>query len=220
MRNGRVAAAYLFIGPPDSGKKEAAEEFAQRLGCNRVDYFVLKPSGASLKIEQIRELQQLIRYGPSASKYFVVVIEEADTMSPEAAAAFLKTLEEPPLGVVFILLVERQEKIPETVVSRCQKIIFSEKLITWQPNQEWETFREELRNVKKMNSLELFEFSSRLEKEKERIEELLYELINFSRYELENLKFARILLDAVKNIKKKANLRLVLDVACVELTEA
>ncbi|MBI5078811.1 AAA family ATPase, partial [Candidatus Saganbacteria bacterium] len=127
VRNKRVASAYLFAGPPGSGKLEAALDFSNRLGCKKVDCIRVAPEGASLKIEQVWELKQVTRYGPSDGEHLLVVVEEADAMTGEAAAAFLKTLEEPAPGVVFILLVERDDRLPATIASRCQKIIFEEK---------------------------------------------------------------------------------------------
>lgn len=218
-RNKRIASAYLFAGPPDSGKKESALEFAESLGSKNVDRVVLEPRGASFKIEQVREIQQLVRYGPSNSPYLCVVVERADEMTAEAAAAFLKTLEEPPPGVVFILLVEREDRIPETIISRCQKVIFGERYRPWSPDPELGPFYAELSNAARKGVLERLEFSARLEKEKERIEELLYEMVNYCRHELNDLRLVRVLLDAVKNLKRKANLRLTLDVACLKMGE-
>src|SRR3989339_179014 len=106
VRNGRIASAYLFSGPPGSGKREEAGAFSDQLGSKSVDKIVIEPKGASLKIEQVRELQQLVRFGPSMSPVQCVIVAGADTMTDEAAGAFLKTLEEPPAGVVFVLLVE------------------------------------------------------------------------------------------------------------------
>jgi DNA polymerase III delta prime subunit len=216
----RVASGYLFVGPPDSSKAEDALTFAQRLGCGKFDLVCVQPDGASVKIEQIRDLQARVRYGPTASDYLLVIVERADEMTPDAAAAFLKTLEEPPLRVVFILLVEREDRIPATIVSRCQRIFFGEKPKKWEPDPEFAFFYEELKNIRRKSVLELFELSARLEKEKGRIEALLYDLIGFAREVLGNIRLVRVLLEAVKDLKKKANLRLTLDVACLKLYEA
>lgn len=222
IRSKRIASAYLFVGPPGSGKTEAAEAFANCLGGKKFDKIKVKSEGASIKIEQIRELQQLVRYGPSASDYLVAVVEEADKMTDEAVGAFLKTLEEPPSRVVFVLTVEREERLPETIISRCQKVIFGEGQKEWQPRPEFDSFYSDLKGIRKKSILELLEFSARLsrfagEKEKERIEELLYDLIFYARCELGNLKLVRILLEAVKNLKRKANLKLALEVACLKM---
>jgi len=219
IHNQRVASAYLFLGAPDSDKKIDAEKFADRLGSRKVDKIRVEPKGASLKIDQIREIQQVVRYGPSSGSYLCVIVERADEMTEEAAGAFLKTLEEPPPGVIFILLIERAERIPETIQSRCQTIIFEERQKGWEANPEYSLFYEEIKNYRKKNLLEQLEFSGRLEKEKEKIEDLLYDLVLFAKQELGNIKLARLLLETVKNLKKKANLRLTLDVASLKMGE-
>jgi DNA polymerase III delta prime subunit len=218
-KSDRVAGAYLFLGPPGVGKKEAAGKFAELLGCKKQDHFVIAPATSSLKIDQVRELQGWVRYGPSASRYLVAIVERGDTLTAEAAAAFLKTLEEPPPGVVFILLVEREDRLPATISSRCQRIIFSEKESAWQPDQDLSPFYEELRGVEKKKPLKLLQLSERLVKERERIEELLYALAYFARHELMHTGQARIILDTLRYIKRRANLKVALDVMCLRLGE-
>lgn len=219
-KSDRVAGAYLFVGPPGVGKRAEAEAFADQLQCKKQDKLLLVPDGASFKIDQVRELQTWVRYGPSASRYLLVIIDQADTITGPAAAAFLKTLEEPAPGVVFILLAEREDKIPKTVISRCQKIIYSEKAEEWQLEPGFASFYEELKKVNKKNCLELFEFSGVLEKEKEGIEALLYSLSHFARHRLSNVHYARVILDTLRHIKRKANLRLALNIMCLKLGAA
>jgi len=121
-KSDRVAGAYLFLGPPGPEKKEAAEFFTGVLGCPKQDVVSVAPSGATFKIDQVRELQEWTKYGPSAGKYLIAIVDQADALTDQAAAAFLKTLEEPAPGVVFVLLADREDKIPATILSRCQKI--------------------------------------------------------------------------------------------------
>ena len=218
-KSDRVAGAYLFLGPPGVGKREAAQAFAELLKCKKQDKFVVAPSGTSLKIGQIRELQSWVRYGPSASPYLVSIVERADTLTDQAAAAFLKTLEEPAPGVVFVLLAEREDKIPATMLSRCQKIIFSEKVEDWKADHALNPFYEELRNITKKGVREQLQLSAKLEKERERMEDLLYDLSHFARQELLDVRSARIILDTLRYIKRKANLKLALDVMCLNLGE-
>jgi replication-associated recombination protein RarA len=218
-KSDRVAGAYLFLGPPGVGKKESAEAFSDSLECKKQDRFTLAPTGTSLKIDQIRELQAWVRYGPSASRYLTVIVEAADTLTDEAAAAFLKTLEEPAAGVVFVLLAEREDKLPATILSRCQKIVFAEKRAGWMPNQELNPFYNELKNMGKKGALAALNLSGRLQNEKEKIEELLYDLLHFTRYELVDVRAARIILDTIRFIKRKANLKLALDVMSLRLGE-
>jgi DNA polymerase-3 subunit delta' len=77
-----------------------------------------------LRICQIRRLEKLLSLSPYAGGRRVAIIDSADTLHVEAANAFLKTLEEPPAGSVIILLAEREERLPDTVLSRCQKVAF------------------------------------------------------------------------------------------------
>jgi len=219
LKNGRAASAYLFAGPPFSSKLEDALAFAESLGCQKLDLARVAPSGAALKIDQVRELQRFVRYGPAAGPVMCVIVEGADAMTAEAAGAFLKTLEEPPAKVVFILLVEREDRIFPTIASRCQKIIFGETVSGWQAKPEFAEFYDELKQVKRKSIVELFGLSARFEKEKERLEELLYDLSFFAKEELGNVALVRVLLEAVKNLKKKANLKLTLDVMCLKLGE-
>lgn len=215
--SGRVAGAYLFLGPPGVGKKQAAEDFSERLKCARHDRFSVAPDGAVLKIDQIREVQSWVRYGPSAGRYLTVIVENADAMTNEAAAAFLKTLEEPAPGVVFMLLVEREDKLPATIHSRCQRIVFAERLADWRERPELKPFYEEMRSLKTKGAAGALALSGKLQKEKDRIEEMLYELSHFARYELGDTRAARIILDTLRFIKRRANLKLALDVMCLKI---
>ena len=217
IAHNRVAGAYLFLGPPGVGKRGAAQEFAQLLECSKQDKIEIRPEGATLKIGQIRELQKWVRFGPSAGKYLAVIVEGADSLTGEAAAAFLKTLEEPAPGVVFMLLVERSERLPDTILSRCQRIIFPENQVAWEMQADFSAFYQGLEKIKQMALVEVFKFSSELEKEKEQIEQMLYDLAYYARYKLQDIKKTRVLLDSVRFIKRRANLKLTLDSMCLRL---
>ncbi|MGB7606199.1 MAG: DNA polymerase III subunit delta' [Lutisporaceae bacterium] len=136
-----VANAYIFSGSRGSGKSMAAEIFAKALNCrgegvekpcdnctsckklesgNHPNIDIIKPSGASIKIKQIREVIAKVSKKPFENGYKVLIIDEADKMTQDAQDAFLKTLEEPPANTVFILLAENQNSLLPTVVSRCQ----------------------------------------------------------------------------------------------------
>ena len=204
------------MGPPGAGKRAAADFMAETLLCQKQDRFILLPEKTSLKIDQVRELQREVRYGPSIGRYLVAIIEKADSLTDEAAAAILKTLEEPPPGVVFILLAERPDKILLTIQSRCQKITFSEAQKQWEPDPEYTPFFEEIKSISRKNILEHLAFSAKLEKERERIEELLYELCHCLQRQSE-MHSIRIILDTIRFIKRKANLKLALDNMCLKL---
>jgi DNA polymerase-3 subunit delta' len=82
------------------------------------------PGSRDLRICQIRRLERVLSLSPYAGGRRVAIVDAADTLHVEAANAFLKTLEEPPADTVIILLVEREERLPETVLSRCQRLLF------------------------------------------------------------------------------------------------
>lgn len=216
-KNNRVASAYLFVGGALENKIQSTQEFAAVLDCKKQDIFEVKPSGATIKIEQIRELSSWVRYGPSAGEYLVAIIKEADKMTPEASAAFLKTLEEPAPGVVFVLIAQREEKLSQTIISRCQKIIFPEILEDYQPKEEWSSLYPELEKISRKSVVEVLGFSEKLLLEKEKIEDLLYDFAKFFRYQRKSISACRTILDAIRSIKKKVNLKLALDVMNLRL---
>lgn len=126
VENKRIANAYLFVGAPGSGKLEAALFLAEKLNSAGPDLVVVEKDKNSLKIDQVRNLKEITLYGPSQSEYLVVVVKDAETMTAEAAGSFLKLLEEPPAGTVFILLSSSETALTQTIRSRCQKIVFPE----------------------------------------------------------------------------------------------
>jgi DNA polymerase-3 subunit delta' len=127
-RAGRLAHAYLLTGPVGSGKSWLAERIAALLlECEpkRVmahpDLRVVQPESKSRRIviDQIRELEHAIQRKPLLASSKVAIIHDAERMQPQAANAFLKTLEEPPPGSLLLLLSTVPEAILETVLSRC-----------------------------------------------------------------------------------------------------
>lgn len=140
--SGNVAHAYLFVGPVGAGKKTAARALACALlcgdgGCGRCgvcrrvrnathpDVRVLRPAGAaSYMVDQVREVVHDVALRPVEGARKVYLIEEADRFNAESANAFLKTLEEPPDGVVFVLMAARLDAVLPTIVSRCQVVRF------------------------------------------------------------------------------------------------
>jgi len=144
LRQGRIAHAYLFTGTRGVGKTTTARILAKALNCeqgpvsepcnqcvlcqaitlgNSLD--VLEIDGASNRgIDEIRDLREKIRYAPTRSRYKVYIIDEVHMLTEHAFNALLKTLEEPPPEVVFIFATTEPQKVPMTILSRCQRFDF------------------------------------------------------------------------------------------------
>ncbi len=144
IRNGRISHAYLFSGPRGVGKTTMARVLAKALNCvngptdspcgvcencreirEGIAFDVLEIDGASNSgVNNIRELRENVNSAPLKSHYKVYIIDEVHMLSKEAFNALLKTLEEPPAHVVFVFATTEYHKIPETILSRCQKYFF------------------------------------------------------------------------------------------------
>jgi DNA polymerase-3 subunit delta' len=129
----RLAHAYLISGPAGSGKRELAAKLASVVNGTDADdvfsskareIFVAEPESKSRRIliEQIRELEHGLQMRASDGRRKVAIIAEADRLQPQAANAFLKTLEEPPSNSLLLLLSALPEALPDTIVSRCISI--------------------------------------------------------------------------------------------------
>lgn len=141
----QVAHAYLFLGPEDTGKKYTAIGFAKALNCPQIlldfcneclscrkinkaihpDICLISPQGNYIRIEQLRELQKRIALKPFEAEHKVVIMDEAEKLTPEASASLLKTLEEPPANTVIILVSNKAFALPATIISRCRLIKFN-----------------------------------------------------------------------------------------------
>lgn len=150
IESNRVAHAYIFSGVRGVGKTTAARILAKALNCakgptinadNTCDSCREISAGTSLDvleidaasnrgIDQVRELREMVRYAPASSRYKVVILDEAHQLTDEASNALLKTLEEPPERVVFILATTRAEDLVETIKSRAQ--LFQFRSLTFQ----------------------------------------------------------------------------------------
>jgi DNA polymerase-3 subunit gamma/tau len=144
IRTGRVAHAYIFSGIRGVGKTTTARVLAKALNCAQgptprpcnqcnacreiaaaTSLDVIEIDAASNRgIDQIRELREMVRYAPASSRYKVVILDEAHQLTPEASNALLKTLEEPPERVIFILATTHPEELAETIRSRTQHFHF------------------------------------------------------------------------------------------------
>ena len=142
--NDRIAHAYLFCGTRGTGKTSTAKVFAKALNCldlqdgepcNKCEMCEKINKGLAIdvteldaasnnRIENIREIIDDIQYPPQEAKYKVYIMDEVHMLSIGAVNAFLKTLEEPPKNVIFILATTDPQKLPITILSRCQRFDF------------------------------------------------------------------------------------------------
>lgn len=119
----KVSHAYLFVGSRGTGKTSVARIFAKEIGVSVNDMYEID-AASNRGIEDIRTLRDGVRVLPFDSKYKVYIIDEVHMLSKDAWGALLKTLEEPPKHVIFILATTEFNKVPETIISRCQVFHF------------------------------------------------------------------------------------------------
>lgn len=144
ISTGKVAHAYLFSGPRGTGKTSTAKILAKALNCEHgptptpcnqcvccqkindgsfMDVFEID-AASNRGIDEIRDLRETVKFAPVDGKYKVYIIDEVHMLTTEAFNALLKTLEEPPSHVVFILATTEVHKVPITIQSRCQRYDF------------------------------------------------------------------------------------------------
>lgn len=146
VKRDQVSHAYIFAGPRGTGKTSAARLLAKVVNCEHLVASEAEPcnqcemcrsidAGSSMSvvemdaashrgIDDIRELQERVPYASTAGRFRVYILDEAHMLTPEAFNALLKTLEEPPAHVIFVLATTEPHKIPVTVQSRCQRFDF------------------------------------------------------------------------------------------------
>ena len=143
IKNNKIAHAYIFTGPRGTGKTSTAKIFAKTLNClnnengiscgecnncinfNTTPDIIEMDAASNNSVEDIRNIVENVMIAPTTSKYKIYIIDEVHMLSTSAWNAFLKTLEEPPQNVIFILATTDIQKVPITVLSRCQRFDFS-----------------------------------------------------------------------------------------------
>ena len=123
VKTGRISHAYLFSGSRGTGKTSLARILAKEAGCSDVDLIEID-AASSRSIDDIRALREAVRFSPMQGKVKVYIIDEVHMLTKEAFNALLKTLEEPPAHAIFILATTELDKVPETIISRCQNFSF------------------------------------------------------------------------------------------------
>lgn len=144
LKSNKIAHAYLFCGPKATGKTSVARILAKAINCqntkeknpcdkcsscisisegNAIDVIEID-AASSRGIDEIRELREKIKFSPTLLKYKIFIIDEVHMLTKEAFNALLKTLEEPPPHAIFMLITTEVHKIPQTIISRCQRFDF------------------------------------------------------------------------------------------------
>jgi DNA polymerase-3 subunit delta' len=193
LAEGRLAHAYIFLGP-QGGRQELALNLAKAVNClqnregepcekcpscrkisglNHPDVQLIEPEGLSLKIGQMRRLQDQISLKPFEGKKKVHIIEEAEKMTPEAANSLLKTLEEPPGESLLILGTSNLFALFPTIISRCQLLKLNFPVLEKREPGKGEEIQEILRKGLSPNREELFTLSREFSRQRESMEEVL-----------------------------------------------
>ena len=123
VAQGKVAHAYLFAGGRGTGKTSMARILARALGTSEQDIYEMD-AASNRGIDEIRDLREGVATLPFESKYKFYIIDEAHALTRDAWGALLKTLEEPPAHAIFVLATTELDRVPDTILSRCQTFNF------------------------------------------------------------------------------------------------
>ena len=240
IEKNRIIHSYMFIGTSLTQKYEYAREFAKTILCentinssscntcksciefdtnNHPDYIEIGlDDGETIKINQIRKMQEKILEKPIISNKKVYIIKDADLMTKEAQNCLLKTLEEPPKFVTIILLVNNEDLLLTTIKSRCLKVIFSEedeKVLSEDEKNIYNELEKIFGNVENYNLLGVLGKIDILYKNKEKIYKILdyinIILFNKSKSDIKYIEYIQYVEEAKKRLKSNANYDMTID---------
>ena len=185
---------------------------------NHPDFKQIEPDGSSIKIEQIRNMQEDIIKKPIVSNRKVYIIENADKMTIGAQNCLLKTLEEPPLYITIILLIENETMILNTIKSRCTKILFTEETLeelTPENREIYEELEKIFQDTRKYTILDVLNKLDVLYKNEKNIFEIL-EFINDILFkniknDINNIKYIDYVEETKQRLKSNANFNMSID---------
>jgi DNA polymerase III delta prime subunit len=216
IENKRLANAYLFYGENPALNETLAlyliKSYQKRPLENNPDLCIVDAE-KSIKIDDIRRIQEQCKYGPSSSNTLFVLIKDVEKITQEAANAFLKTLESPPKGVSIILLSNSLQKLIPTIQSRCQKCFIPNTKQT-SPHTALETY-ETLQNFIQSPTQKKFSFIDSISKDKPAIKALLYAWIEESILTMPHN--TELLSQAIKRFEYHVNTKLQLESLALKL---
>lgn len=253
IESNRISHSYMFLGTKGIGKALFAKEFAKAILCleegkycnncksciefssdNNPDYLYIEPEETKIKIDQIRNMQLKVAEKPIISNKKVYIIDEAETMTPEAQNCLLKTLEEPPEYVTIILIGSSEDNFLATIKSRCTKIYFDkiskkELKIYLEKNFEIKEIEDELLEMADGSLKKAIDLKENKESY-ELLEKIIYNLDNYDIIDILNMskdlyKAKETILEILENIniilmkKAKTNAKYAKCIKVVEETK-
>lgn len=211
LNNKKLANAYLFFGDNLPAVQAVSETFICRfLGHTKpltsLADFLIVNAEKSIKIEDIRHIQDQTQYGPLNADVYFVLIPNSHLLTNAAANAFLKTLEEPPEKVCFILLAHTPKQVPETIQSRCQSLYIHSNEI-YQASDTLPAFD----TFMKFNTIEKLKWAQTISKNKNDVNTLLYMWLSHIVKKKDSTALCQAISTCLESLQYNVNTRLQLE---------